>query len=459
MNGYLIYVPQHLTRSIITLQHSTNTAGHPGKTITKRKLKMRFFWNSLSEDVEKFIDGCEVCARRKLQKGSFKAISLPNEIQLEPFQQISIDIVGPLKRTKRGNINILTAICNATRFAIATPIPDAKALTVAKALIENVFLKHGFPAKIVSDNGSHFVNKLMNSIIKHINAKHHFTIPYHPQSNGRIERFHRSLHDLIALIMASSPTVEEWDEYIPYALFAYNNNPRDQLPAPYTSLTGRICADPTTATLNIGISANESQSIVALHKFNIDRCKAVIESIEKKTMEERMEGLKKIPNIKIFEEGQRVWLAEISPNKHEMKHKEAIVTKRIGLVRYIVETKDRNPSGNVVRHVRSAHVSELHENVSKPTNDRVEEILIRNAEIKEREEMKSSVEENQVVIEQFDEQEQERNLILEESKKQIDETNDNQNEEENILMQPNENSSEIGEEKQQVDVNRSIQHM
>jgi hypothetical protein len=71
-----------------------------------------------------------------------------------PIQRISIDIVGLLPLTERGNKFIVTCMDHFTRWPKAVPLPDQKARTVAQPLAEHVICRYEYPQEILTDFGS-----------------------------------------------------------------------------------------------------------------------------------------------------------------------------------------------------------------------------------------------------------------------------------------------------------------
>ncbi|XP_073304112.1 uncharacterized protein [Primulina huaijiensis] len=69
--------------------------------------------------------------------------------------------------------------------AIACRTNDHK--VVIKFLKENIFSRFGIPRSIISDGGSHFINKLNSSLLRKYGITHKVSTPYHPQSNGPVE--------------------------------------------------------------------------------------------------------------------------------------------------------------------------------------------------------------------------------------------------------------------------------
>ena len=95
---------------------------------------------------------------------------------------------------------------------------EANAENTAKFIYESIICQHGYPQKILSDRRSHFNNNMIKKLMERFQIKHNFSTPYHPQTNGLVERFNRTLCEVLAKIANKT---NEWDLYIPPVLFAY----------------------------------------------------------------------------------------------------------------------------------------------------------------------------------------------------------------------------------------------
>jgi len=91
----------------------------------------------------------------------------------------------------------LTCIDRFSRWPEVFPIQNQDAETIARAFFEGWICRFGCPSKIVTDQGRQFESHLFRSLNCILGTKHLRTTPYHPQSNGMIERFHRQLKDAV----------------------------------------------------------------------------------------------------------------------------------------------------------------------------------------------------------------------------------------------------------------------
>ena len=137
----------------------------------------------------------------------------------DAWERISIDITGPFPRSRRGNVYIVTIVDHFSKWSIAEPVPNHHATTVAKILLEKVFLIFGPPLQILTDRGSEFESGLLHSLYDWFNVDNLRTTPYKPSTNGIVERFHRTLNSILAKIISEDQ--RDWCEKVPIAAAAY----------------------------------------------------------------------------------------------------------------------------------------------------------------------------------------------------------------------------------------------
>ena len=150
-----------------------------------------------------------------------------------------MDLVGPIHPpSSRGNRYVLTVIDMLTGFTIAVPIPDKNVTTVCNAYRDNVYCVFGGSSRILTDNGTEFKNKEMKAICDELGVKQVFSPAYTPQSNGRLEGWHRFFKACIAKHIRGGDV--EWDELVPLAVSAYNFFPcQSTKESPFLLMFGR----------------------------------------------------------------------------------------------------------------------------------------------------------------------------------------------------------------------------
>ena len=191
--------------------HSLHGLAHPGVRASKKLILDRFVWPSITKDIVAWTRSCISCQRSKVSrhtKSALQTFSLP----AARFDHVHIDLVGPLPPSN-GYHYLLTCIDKYTRWPEAIPVPDMTAETVARAFVEQWVSRFGVPSYITTDQGRQFQSNLFTSLMSLLGTKQIRTTPYHPISNGLVERFHRSLKQ--ALMCHSN---QRWTDILPLVL-------------------------------------------------------------------------------------------------------------------------------------------------------------------------------------------------------------------------------------------------
>ena len=164
------------------------------------RIRQRFYWPGIKNDVESWISGCQVCQKRKLGKQKHR-----HEMQIwqpsSPFICVSLDILGPLPESRYNDKlykYILLIGCNFTRWFVAVPLVDIRAETVCQAFLDSWVTVFGVPESLHSDNGTQFTSKIFSSMCERLQLPHSFSTPYHPQGNAKVERINKTLEDGLA---------------------------------------------------------------------------------------------------------------------------------------------------------------------------------------------------------------------------------------------------------------------
>ena len=145
------------------------------------------------------------------------------EIPDRPFDKIAIDLVTECETSTSGNKHILTIIDHLTRWPEAFPIPEKSADTIVTTFINEYLPVHMCPWYILSDNGTEFKNSLMDQVLQQLGIDRIFSAPYHLQSNGKLEVFHKYLKPTLKKLCEKDPT--NWDKYLNQVLASYRITP------------------------------------------------------------------------------------------------------------------------------------------------------------------------------------------------------------------------------------------
>lgn len=182
------YVPPQFRKIVFESLHNLS---HPGVRASKKLIQTRFIWPSMSKNISEWTRSCLDCQRSKVTRHTRSPIQSFNLPSLR-FDHVHLDLVGPLPPSD-GYTYLLTCIDRYTRWPEAIPIADITAETVARAFISHWISRFGLPSIITTDQGRQFQSNLFNVLAPLLGVKKLRTSPYHPSSNGIVERFHRSL--------------------------------------------------------------------------------------------------------------------------------------------------------------------------------------------------------------------------------------------------------------------------
>ena len=139
------------------------------------------------------------------------------EIPDRSFNQIAIDLVTECETSTSGNKYILTIIDHLTGWPEAFPIPDKSAETIVSTFINEYLPVHICHWYILSHNCTEFKNNLMDQVLKQLAIDRIFSAPYHPQSNGKLEVFHKYLKPTLKKLCEKDPS--DWDKYLNQVLW------------------------------------------------------------------------------------------------------------------------------------------------------------------------------------------------------------------------------------------------
>ncbi|CAM8901291.1 unnamed protein product [Rhodiola kirilowii] len=211
-------IPDDEIASVLRFCHEHACGGHFGPRRTSRKiLDCGFFWPHVFRDAYDHCKKCDKCQR-------VGNISARNEMPQVPilvndvFDIWGIDFMGPFPASF-GYLYILVAVDYVSKWveAKATRCDDAK--TVVDFLRTNIFCRYGVPKAIISDQGTHFCNRMMAATLKHYHVHHRTSTAYHPQTNGQAEISNREIRGILEKMV--KPTRKDWSQRLDDALWAY----------------------------------------------------------------------------------------------------------------------------------------------------------------------------------------------------------------------------------------------
>jgi hypothetical protein len=233
-----------LRKLIFQEAHETPYSIHPGNTKMYMDLKERFWWNNMKRDIAEYIAKCDVCSRVKAEHQKPAGLLQPLKIPDWKWDQIGMDFITGLPRTKSGYDSIWVIVDRLTKVAHFIPVKT----TYTSAKLADIYMKriiclHGVPKSIVSDRGTQFTSHFWKQLHESLGTRLEFSTAFHPQTDGQTERVNQILEDMLracAIDYGSS-----WDDSLPYAEFSYNNSYQASIEmSPFEALYGRKCTTP-----------------------------------------------------------------------------------------------------------------------------------------------------------------------------------------------------------------------
>ena len=185
-------------------------------------MKQVFYWKNIKENVQQHCKLCPVCMLHRSENVKFKR-KLFHPF-MSPMDFICMDLIGEfLPPTRCGHHFALTACCMLKGFTWCVPLNTKTADEVVTAYKNHIACPFGGSVKILTDNRTEFKNKLFKEVVTKLGTEMSIhSLPYRPQSNGKIEGFHRFLK---ACITKHINHGLEWDELTPMETACYNYFP------------------------------------------------------------------------------------------------------------------------------------------------------------------------------------------------------------------------------------------
>ncbi len=217
-----IIMPEALRNAFLKEIHQPeqpSATSHLGVSKTQVHVMRRAYWTTWKADTAKYCRRCLVC--QSLKHGPAPRHGRMKVNEANGFcDLLHIDLTGPHPPSRQGCTYILTAVDAFTRFLIAVPIPNKTAEPVASALVISAFIPYGCWLRLNSDQGGEFNNSVLDHVTRLLNMHKTRSTAYRPQSNGRCERIHRTINNLLAKVISDNQ--RDWQDRLPTVVAAYN---------------------------------------------------------------------------------------------------------------------------------------------------------------------------------------------------------------------------------------------
>lgn len=211
LRGTRIIIPETLRGPVLDIAHE----GHPGIVAQKRRMRTKVWWPGIDRDIEKSCKTCRPCQIVGMPSPPepVKSTELPSG----PWQQISADLMGPLP----SGDNLFVVVDYYSRYVEVEIMKSTTADNIIKRL-KKIFLTHGLPISITTDNGPQFISDQFKAYLEDENIEHRKVTPLWPQANGEVERQNRSLLKRLKIAQVEK---KDWREELSSYLMMYRTTP------------------------------------------------------------------------------------------------------------------------------------------------------------------------------------------------------------------------------------------
>eukprot|EP00171_Calliarthron_tuberculosum_P002219 IDg2219t1 len=258
-----VVVPEALKVAVLSHVHGSRLTGHYRFRKTLARMRGRFWWKEWISDIAAYLKKCVPCTvsedRRPGRQARMEIVHPKRR-----FSQVAFDVQTITPKSMSGNTKVLAIVDVFTRFVRAVPIPDERASTIANALINEWISLFGPMERLLSDRGPSLIGEVMQNLTAMLGIKHLKVYPLHPQANGTVERWNRTLTRDIASFMSTG--LSDWDEHVALACFRYNTGTCEATDmTPYKAMFG---VDAFEAWNELELDGEEGEPVILSHKLS-----------------------------------------------------------------------------------------------------------------------------------------------------------------------------------------------
>ncbi len=259
---YCSVVPTIFRKRLMKQFHDLPARGHQGPDRTYQAMKYYFFWPNMRLEILNFIERCFLCQKHKR---SYMRVPLQHQIiPKEPFHTVSVDLVGPVVRSEKGEEYILVMQDMLTRWVELAALKHTNAEAIMEKFRIQWIMRYGPPERLLSDRGSNFISQFALEYCRFYGIDKIHTTAYRPEGNGANERMHAELARFFRIYLDDQEK-SKWSYLLEYAAYAYNTSYHTGLgTSPYEALFGRL---PPLGPLSVPLDPKDPINEANFYRF------------------------------------------------------------------------------------------------------------------------------------------------------------------------------------------------
>ena len=222
----LIVVPSEMRRRLFNHYHAGPSGGHMGEYKTLYRMRARFFWPQMREDVKHWVKTCAHCIAYNVWRDRRSEVYFSWPVTV-PFWIMHVDLWSPgdLTNDKGEKGYLLNALCDLTQFVVSIPTFNISAEHLSQLFMEHVFLSFGCCAIVVVDDGSNFKGSF-ESMCKALGTTF-WALSRGNHKGNSAERYHRFLNKTQAINGNDRGTHKIFIQNAKTSQYAWNSAPID----------------------------------------------------------------------------------------------------------------------------------------------------------------------------------------------------------------------------------------
>lgn len=347
-----LLVPEHYRKTVFKHFHDNPTGGHLGPDKMLSTIQQSFYWPAMKKSITQYCQECDKCAARKPSKQA--RAPLGQYLVGEPMERVAIDILGPLPITENGNRYILVLCDCFSKWTEAYALPNQESSTITRTIVNEFICRFGTPLQIHSDQGRSFEAKLFTDLCDFLKIDKTRSTSHHPQSNGNVERFNRTL--LCMLTHYCENNQQRWDEVLPQVLMAYRSSAHASTgQTPNMMMLGRNITLPLEAVIPRPEKSDDQdaptiEEYIETLQDNLGKSHTLARTHLKRNVEYQKRHYDLKAKKREFKIGQPVWLYDASRKVgvcHKLTSKwkgPFLVMKRLDDLTYLVKRSRKQSS-------------------------------------------------------------------------------------------------------------------